>query len=132
MLFAKRILISRAVNSSHSADLRRLNVIVLYILIVTDGRSSRNGSRQLSSSSSNRESSLLDSSQSQSVSMPPSLKSSQSISSSHKPEMTEEEFTKALNKIVKDYLENLELEVSFSMDHLFVSIRIIKLNGDQT
>ncbi|XP_076664476.1 eukaryotic translation initiation factor 4 gamma isoform X6 [Andrena cerasifolii] len=74
------------------------------------GRSSRNGSRQLSSSSSNRESSLLDSSQSQSVSMPPSLKSSQSISSSHKPQMTEEEFMKALNKIVKDYLENLDLE----------------------
>ncbi|KAK9303150.1 hypothetical protein QLX08_005097 [Tetragonisca angustula] len=75
-----------------------------------DGRSSRNGSHQLSSSSSSRESSLLDNSQSQGVSMPQSLKSSQSTSSSHKPQLSEEEFMKTLNKIMKDYLKNPILE----------------------
>ncbi|CAK9810287.1 Eukaryotic translation initiation factor 4 gamma 3 [Anthophora quadrimaculata] len=75
-----------------------------------DGRSSRNGSHQLSISSSSRESSLLDSSQGQSISVPPSLKSSQSTSSSRKPPMTEEEFIKTLNKIMKDYLKNPVLE----------------------
>ncbi|XP_015438876.1 PREDICTED: eukaryotic translation initiation factor 4 gamma 3-like isoform X3 [Dufourea novaeangliae] len=71
-----------------------------------DGRSSRNGSHQLSSSSSIRDSSLLDSSQSQSSSMPSSLKSSQSTSSSRKPPMSEEEFMKTLNKILTEYLKN--------------------------
>lgn len=44
---------------------------------------------------------------------PPSLKSSQSTSSSHKPSMTHEEFLKTLNKIMKDYLKNPIAEVSF-------------------
>lgn len=44
--------------------------------------------------------------------MPP-LKSSQSTSSNHKPQMSEEEFMKTLNKIMKDYLKNPILEVSF-------------------
>ncbi|XP_043800132.1 eukaryotic translation initiation factor 4 gamma 3-like isoform X6 [Apis laboriosa] len=86
-----------------------------------DGRSSRNGSHQLNSSSSSRESSLLDNSQSQNVSMPPpSLKSSQSTSSSHKPSMTHEEFLKTLNKIMKDYLKNPILEkVSLAIQQNF-------------
>ncbi|XP_076646708.1 eukaryotic translation initiation factor 4 gamma isoform X1 [Halictus rubicundus] len=71
-----------------------------------DGRSSRNGSHQLSSSSSSRDSSLLDSSQSQSVSLPPSVKSSQSTSSSHKPPLSEEEFMKAFNELMTAYLKN--------------------------
>ena len=87
-----------------------------------DGRSSRNGSHQLSSSSSSRDSSLLDNSQSQSVSMPPpSLKSSsQSTSITHKPQMSEEEFMKTLNKIMKDYLKNPILEkVSLAIQQNF-------------
>ncbi|XP_016915134.2 eukaryotic translation initiation factor 4 gamma 3 isoform X4 [Apis cerana] len=86
-----------------------------------DGRSSRNGSHQLNSSSSSRESSLLDNSQNQNVSMPPpSLKSSQSTSSSHKPSMTHEEFLKTLNKIMKDYLKNPILEkVSLAIQQNF-------------
>ncbi|XP_076621218.1 eukaryotic translation initiation factor 4 gamma isoform X1 [Colletes latitarsis] len=77
-----------------------------------DGRSSRNGSHQLSSSSSSsRESSLLvDSTQNQSVSMPPPLKSLQSTSSSNKSITREEEFMKMLNKILKDYLKNTAVE----------------------
>ncbi|XP_024228238.1 eukaryotic translation initiation factor 4 gamma 3 isoform X2 [Bombus impatiens] len=87
-----------------------------------DGRSSRNGSHQLSSSSSSRDNSLLDNSQGQSVSMPPpSLKSStQSTSSSHKPQMSEEEFMKTLNKIMKDYLKNPIIEkVSLAIQQNF-------------
>lgn len=94
----------------------------MYNHIVTDGRGSRNGSHQLSSSSSNRESSLLDSSQSQSVSMPPPLKSSQSVPISHKPPMSEEEFMKTLNKILKEYLKNPILEVSFHSIPISVNI----------
>ncbi|XP_076181960.1 eukaryotic translation initiation factor 4 gamma isoform X3 [Ptiloglossa arizonensis] len=75
-----------------------------------DDRSSRNGSHQLSSSSSSRESSLLDSSQSQSVSVTPSLKSSQSTCSSLKPLMEEEDFMKILKKILKEYLKNPNVE----------------------
>nr|XP_031840128.1 eukaryotic translation initiation factor 4 gamma 3-like [Nomia melanderi] len=75
-----------------------------------DGRSSRNGSHQLSSSSSSRDSSLLDNSQNQSVSMPPSVKSSQYTSSSHKPPLSDEEFMKALNTIMTDYLKNPMVE----------------------
>ena len=49
--------------------------------------------------------------------MPQSLKSSQSTSSSHKPQLSEEEFMKTLNKIMKDYLKNPILEVSFYHVH---------------
>nr|XP_012148386.1 PREDICTED: eukaryotic translation initiation factor 4 gamma 3-like isoform X3 [Megachile rotundata] len=75
-----------------------------------DGRSSRNGSHQLSSSSTSRDSSLLDNSQSQNVSIPPPLKSSQSTSKSNKPPMNDEEFMKTLNKILKDYLKGGNIE----------------------
>ncbi|KAG7197148.1 hypothetical protein KM043_007233 [Ampulex compressa] len=74
-----------------------------------DGRSSRNGSHQLSSASSSRESSLLDSTQGQNVSLPMSLlkfASQSSTSSSHKPPMSEEEFMKALNSTLKEFLKN--------------------------
>ncbi|XP_078052636.1 eukaryotic translation initiation factor 4 gamma isoform X2 [Augochlora pura] len=75
-----------------------------------DGRSSRNGSHQLSSSSSIRDSSLLDSSQNQSVSMPPPVKSSQSTSSAHKPPLSEEEFMKAFDEMMTNYLKNPDTE----------------------
>ncbi|XP_076376961.1 eukaryotic translation initiation factor 4 gamma isoform X2 [Megalopta genalis] len=76
-----------------------------------DGRSSRNGSHQLSSSSSSRDSSLLDSSQNQSVSMPAPAKSSQSTSSSHKAPLSEEEFMKAFDEMMTSYLENPDMEI---------------------
>ncbi|XP_043492134.1 eukaryotic translation initiation factor 4 gamma 3-like isoform X5 [Polistes fuscatus] len=83
-----------------------------------DGRSSRNGSHQLSSgASSSRESSLLDNAQSQSVSMPTqSLKSpsSQPVTSNLKPPLSEEEFTKVFNSILKDYLREHSLENAIS------------------
>lgn len=104
------------------------NINEFYIfMITTDGRGSRNGSHQLSSSSSSRDTSLLDSSQSHSISMPPpSLKTSQSTSSSYKPPMTEEEFMKTLNKIMKDYLKNPIIEVSF-YQYIQVSACFLKL-----
>ncbi|XP_015180094.1 PREDICTED: eukaryotic translation initiation factor 4 gamma 1 isoform X3 [Polistes dominula] len=85
-----------------------------------DGRSSRNGSHQLSSggASSSRESSLLDNAQSQSVSMPTqSLKSSASsppVTSNQKPPLSEEEFDKVFNSILKDYLREHSLENAIS------------------
>lgn len=81
-----------------------------------DGRSSRNGSHQLSSPSSSRESSLLDNSQSQNALLPPQpMKSvSQTVSSTHKPPLTEEAFTKVFNSILKDYLREHILENAIS------------------
>lgn len=83
-------------------------------IVWADGRSSRNGSHQLSSAASGRESSLLDSLHNQNVLMSsPVLKSaSQSGPISHKPAMTEQEFTKALNSTLKHYLEEPIVEVS--------------------
>ncbi|XP_014477093.1 PREDICTED: eukaryotic translation initiation factor 4 gamma 3-like isoform X2 [Dinoponera quadriceps] len=89
-----------------------------------DGRNSRNGSHQMSGASSSRGgSSLLDSSRSQSMSMPsPIMKSaSQSGTISHKPPMSEHDFTKALNSTLRHYLEepivkNTALEVKEKFD----------------
>ncbi|KAK2588140.1 hypothetical protein KPH14_004191 [Odynerus spinipes] len=81
-----------------------------------DGRGSRNGSHQLSGASSSRESSLLDNSLSQNVSLPtqPMKSVSQTVSSTHKPPLTEEAFTKAFNSILKDYLREHILENAIS------------------
>ncbi|XP_018344628.1 PREDICTED: eukaryotic translation initiation factor 4 gamma 3 isoform X1 [Trachymyrmex septentrionalis] len=86
-----------------------------------DGRSSRNGTQ--SGSASSREShSLLDTSQTRKVSMlPPVLKSaSQSGAINHKA-MSEQEFTKAYNSILKHYMEepiieNTALEIQQKFD----------------
>ncbi|XP_012530181.1 eukaryotic translation initiation factor 4 gamma 3 isoform X2 [Monomorium pharaonis] len=88
-----------------------------------DGRSSRNGTH--SGSALSREShSLLDNSQSRSVSMlSPVLKSaSQSGAIIHKAPMSEQEFTKAYNSILKHYLEepiveNTGLEIQQKFDN---------------
>lgn len=57
---------------------------------------------------------------------PPSLKSStQSTSSSHKPQMSEEEFMKTLNKIMKDYLKNPIIEVSFCYIHVLCVYKLL-------
>ncbi|XP_066598673.1 eukaryotic translation initiation factor 4 gamma 3-like isoform X2 [Prorops nasuta] len=78
-----------------------------------EGRSSRNGSHQMGGSSSyNKESSLLEVPRSQSVNMPPpSIKSiPQSTSSNHnKPPLSEEQFEKAFNSILKKYLKESNL-----------------------
>ncbi|XP_018310544.1 eukaryotic translation initiation factor 4 gamma isoform X4 [Mycetomoellerius zeteki] len=88
-----------------------------------DGRSSRNGTHQSSSSSSRESHPLLDNSQSRKVSMlPPVLKSaSQSGAISHKAPMSEQEFTKAYNSILKHYMEepiieNTALEIQQKFD----------------
>ncbi|XP_054004810.1 eukaryotic translation initiation factor 4 gamma 3-like isoform X2 [Hylaeus anthracinus] len=79
-----------------------------------DGRGSRNGSHQLSSSSSSRESSSIDNTQSQSVSLPPTLKSSQSTPSSHSKPLTKEEFKQVFEKILIEYLKNTDIEKAAS------------------
>ncbi|XP_011331702.1 eukaryotic translation initiation factor 4 gamma 3 isoform X2 [Ooceraea biroi] len=88
-----------------------------------DSRSSRNG-HQLSSASSSRESSLLNSSQSRNVSMPPLLmkSASQSGAINHKPPMSEQEFTKTFNSVLKDFfsepiVENTGLDVQQKFDN---------------
>ncbi|XP_012235318.2 eukaryotic translation initiation factor 4 gamma 3 isoform X2 [Linepithema humile] len=93
-----------------------------------DGRSSRNGTHQLGAASSRDSHPLLDSAQGRNVSMPlPVMKSvSQSGAISHKPAMSEQEFIKAHNSILKHYLEepiveNTGLEVQqqkFDIDTL--------------
>jgi len=87
-------------------------ILIQKSVIFTDGRSSRNGTQ--SGSASSREShSLLDTSQTRKVSMlPPVLKSaSQSGAINHKA-MSEQEFTKAYNSILKHYMEEPIIEVS--------------------
>ncbi|KAL6260894.1 hypothetical protein P5V15_008422 [Pogonomyrmex californicus] len=89
-----------------------------------DGRSSRNGTHQSGSASSRDNHPLLDNSQNRNVSMlPPVLKSaSQSGAISHKPPMSEQEFTKAYNSIMKHYLEepiveNTGIEIQQKFDN---------------
>ncbi|XP_039302709.1 eukaryotic translation initiation factor 4 gamma 3 [Solenopsis invicta] len=89
-----------------------------------DGRSSRNGTHQSGSASSRESHPLLDNSQSRNISMlPPVLKSaSQSGAISHKAPMSEQEFTKAYNSILKHYLEepiveNTGLEIQQKFDN---------------
>ncbi|KYM77872.1 Eukaryotic translation initiation factor 4 gamma 3 [Atta colombica] len=89
-----------------------------------DGRSSRNGTHQSGSVSSRESHPLLDNSQSRKVSMlPPVLKSaSQSGAISHKAPMSEQEFTKAYNSILKHYMEepiieNTALEIQQKFDN---------------
>lgn len=81
----------------------------------TDSRSSRNG-HQLSSATSSRESPLLNSSQSRNVSMPPLLmkSASQSGAINHEPPMSEQEFTKTFNSVLKDFFAEPIVEVRFS------------------
>ncbi|XP_019698474.2 eukaryotic translation initiation factor 4 gamma 1 isoform X4 [Harpegnathos saltator] len=94
-----------------------------------DGRNSRNGSHQMSGASSSRGgNSLLDSSRSQSMSMPsPMMKSvSQSGTISHKPPMSEQDFTKALDSTLRHYLaeqviEDTTLEVKEKFDSTTLS-----------
>lgn len=94
-----------------------------------DGRNSRNGSHQISGASSSRGgNSLLDSSRSQSMSMPsPMMKSTlQPGTISHKPPMSEQDFTKALNSTLRHYLEepiveNTALEVKQKFDSTTLS-----------
>lgn len=86
------------------------------MLSFADGRSSRNGTHQLGGATSSRDSHpLLDSTQGRNVSMPlPVMKSvSQSGAISHKPAMSEQEFIKIHNSILKHYLEEPIVEVSF-------------------
>ncbi|KAL0133320.1 hypothetical protein PUN28_000815 [Cardiocondyla obscurior] len=89
-----------------------------------DGRSSRNGTHQSSSASSRESHSLLDNSQNRNISMlPPVLKSaSQSGAISHKAPMTEQEFNKAYNSVLKHYLEepiveNTGIEIQQKFDN---------------
>lgn len=91
-----------------------LNVIIPTNAVFTDGRSSRNGTHQSGSASSRESHSLLDNSQSRNISMlPPVLKSaSQSGAISHKAPMSEQEFTKTYNSVLKHYLEEPIVEVS--------------------
>ena len=83
------------------------------MLSFTGGRSSRNGSYQLSSGSSSRENSVLDSARSQSISLPPPNKLTvQSASTSNNPEKSEDELVKILNMIVEEYIAEANYEVS--------------------
>ncbi|XP_032674035.1 eukaryotic translation initiation factor 4 gamma 3-like isoform X4 [Odontomachus brunneus] len=94
-----------------------------------DGRNSRNGSHQMSGASSSRGgNSLLDSSRSQSMSMPsPIMKSgSQTGTISHKPPMSQQDFMKALNSTLRHYLaeqviEDTALEVKQKFDSTTLS-----------
>jgi len=89
-------------------------ILIQKSVIFADGRSSRNGTHQSGSVSSRESHPLLDNSQSRKVSMlPPVLKSaSQSGAISHKAPMSEQEFTKAYNSILKHYMEEPIIEVS--------------------
>lgn len=86
-----------------------------------DGRSSRNGTHQ--SGSASREShSLLDSQRSTSMLQPVMKSASQSGAISHKAPMSEQEFTKAYNSILKHYLEepiveNTGMEIQQKFDN---------------
>ncbi|XP_071572693.1 eukaryotic translation initiation factor 4 gamma isoform X3 [Temnothorax nylanderi] len=88
-----------------------------------DGRSSRNGTHQSGSASSRESHPLLDNSQRNVSMLPPVLKSaSQSGAISHKAPMSEQEFTKAYNSILKHYLEepiveNTGLEIQQKFDN---------------
>lgn len=85
------------------------------LLSITDGRSSRNGTHQLGSVASSRDTHSLLDTQSRNVSMPlPVMKSvSQSGAISHKPAMSDQEFAKIHSSILKHYFEEPIVEVSF-------------------
>ncbi|KYN03904.1 Eukaryotic translation initiation factor 4 gamma 3 [Cyphomyrmex costatus] len=88
-----------------------------------DGRSSRNGTHQSGGASSRESHLLLDNSQRKVSMLPPVLKSaSQSGAISHKAPMSEQEFTKAYNSILKHYMEepiieNTALEIQQKFDN---------------
>ncbi|XP_011502428.1 PREDICTED: eukaryotic translation initiation factor 4 gamma 3-like [Ceratosolen solmsi marchali] len=77
-----------------------------------DGRSSRNGTYQINTSSYNRDNTMVESTRSQSLSLISSSKfPSQTSSATNIPELSEEQLKKAINSFIEEYVAEEEQNV---------------------